>query len=616
MQELPIDQIRIAVGILLALALAHAIWSVVTISRNSSSVPRVSNLTIWWLWLGLLCLAILLLPVAFLPDQHALANLIVIGAVLTIPAAYVDRRRLQGSNDTVSSRVIDRFYHMLPYLLILVAVIGTIIYLCAAWPSVGSVDFFYYLCTARDMLAHGSEVSDRCYNYFPGVYTFWRSVMTLAGNTLPQLQQAYVLLLVLNAVLIAATIGRVTRNMLASCFAALWYLVLISRYEGFAGVSEPLATAILMIGCLIWRGQPLRQRHGYVVAILFGITLGMAVYAKQQAGLLTLGAISLVLLRPFTSADRQHDWRHLALLPLVAAATFAAGILAEGKGWIPLREGLAFASEYGTESSLAWNLYVQIRGDESAAVAAVMMVLTWAVALWKGNRRHWADSADFQLASFALFAFLFALVQFISRPFGHYMLLAIPLLVLGSVLLAWTVAHAWNSRIPQSLSKSLVTRALLLIAIASPFFNTAGRADTLWAWRWQLPEGFQANELWHEQPQQARDIATARTVVAAGSKMYVLPPRRNSIYYLLRTRTASPDGYTFFETDLATFPWDDCRYFILLTHRLSEFDYQFSSRTRLDEVRQIVLDHGFRVHNDLDLQTMELYEKPGTRHQP
>ncbi len=593
-----------AVGALLALALAHAIWTAVTAKGDRTRSANIPGPAVWWLWGGLLVLAILLLPAAFQIEQHALASLIVFGSILAFPAAYVDSHRLQ-ADTSLSYHIARLAYRLLPFVLALVALISSIIYLRAAWTSIGSVDFFYYICTARDMLAHGTEVSDHCYSYFPGVYAFWRTVMKLAGNALPQLQFAYLLLLVLNALLLAATVGRMTRNVLASCFSALWYLVLVSRFEGFAGVSEPLATAILMIGCLVWNGQPLRGRRGVFVAVLFGITLGMAVYAKQQAGLLTLGAISLVLLRPLMARERKHGWGQLALLPLVAATTLVTGLLLEGKGWVPLTEGLEFASEYGTESSLPWNLYVQIRGDESAAVVAGLMVLVWMGTLWKGNRRQWADSPSFQMASFAFFAFLFALAQFISRPFGHYMLLAIPFLILGSVLLA----HAWLPRLPERLSQSLLVRTLLLTAVAALFFNTAGRANTLWVWRWHLPDNFHANALWHEQSRQAHDIAAAQAVVIPDSKMYILPPRHNSIYYLLRTRTASTDGYTFFETDSETFPWAGCRYFILLTHGLSEHDYQFSSAARLREMRHLLLSEGFHPRDGLGLQTMELFEK-------
>ena len=597
----------VLIGGLLAIVLSHAIWMAVASGRRVFPEASIPGPAVWWLWVGILLIAVLLLPAAFEPDQYSLASLFVFGGLLAFPAAWADGRRLAKSSSPVRGQIVEVGYRVLPHALLLVALISSLVYLNTAWRSIGSVDFFYYICGARDMLMPDVTVSDHCYSYFPGVYAFWRAVMRFVGAALPQLQWSYALVLALNASLIAVIVGRVTRSLLASCFTVVWYLVLISRFEGFSGVSEPLATVVLLSGVLLWGGQPLRGFRGTTLAVLFGVAIGLTVYTKQQAGLLTLGCLSLLVLRHSMAHDRQHGWGQLALLPVVAIVTLLTGILLEGRGWIPLTKGLSLASGYGTEGSLLRNLYTQIRGDESAALAAGLMVFTWCGILWKGNHRRWADASGFQIASFAVLAFLFALVQFVSRPFGHYMLLAIPWLVIGSVLLA----HALWRHLPERLTRSLLVRNLLLAAVALLFFNTSGRTNTLYAWRWHLPSDMRVNKLWHEQPTRAQDIAAAQTVVIPGSEMYIVPSRHNSIYYLLQTHTANPDGYTYLDADLEAFPWHDCRYFILLTRGLDEYDYQFCSPARVQEVRRMVQGQGYHLRDDANLRTMELYERAG-----
>ena len=117
-----------------------------------------------------------------------------------------------------------------------------------------------------------------------------------------------------------------------------------------------------------------------------GIFLGLSVYMKQQAGLLTLGAAALFLGRLASDRSARHGWPHLVVIPLVALAALSLGLLAEGRGWVPWQRGLQWAAGYGREGSLLLNLYTQVRGDESAALAAGLSVLAWC-GLWRLSPR-------------------------------------------------------------------------------------------------------------------------------------------------------------------------------------------------------------------------------------
>ena len=54
-------------------------------------------------------------------------------------------------------------------------------YLAAALPYIEGVDFFFYLCVARDFLHGAGGDSLAKYGYFPGGYRYWEAVMALFG---------------------------------------------------------------------------------------------------------------------------------------------------------------------------------------------------------------------------------------------------------------------------------------------------------------------------------------------------------------------------------------------------------------------------------------------------
>ena len=401
-----------------------------------------------------------------------------------------------------------------------VALISLVRYLQAVYTSIGSVDFFYYVCIARDMLQVPGEVSENNYLYFPGVYAFWRTVMRTFGDSLGDLQFGYLAVLVANGLLVSAIVAQGTRSRRLAAFAGLWYFVLISRFEGFAGVSEPLATASALAGLWLWGGQPLCGRRGLWIALAFGASLGLAVYLKQQAGLITLGALSLLVCRPWLARERRHAWSLLAVLPGVAVAVLLVGILWEGRGWVPLSRGLNWATSYGREGSLLRSLYTQIRGDESAALAAGLTILMWSVLWCQPHRASWIRRPAFQVASFAIVALMLSMVQFLSRPFGHYMLLGIPWLIIACLLLT----HELWLAVPAAYARSFLVSFLLLGAAGVLLANTAGRTDTFYAWRPLLPAGFQLPMQWHEQPLRAIDLARLARWFPLGRPCTLRPP--------------------------------------------------------------------------------------------
>ena len=199
---------RILCLLLAGFVLAHAISAFQHSDRYKGDRSPSTVRAVWVLWIGVLVFGIILWPLALEPSQYALATLLFFGAWAAFPAAIADSIE---SNERLDGWV-KLWRRSLVFAFLVMAVISTAVYFVAARPSVGGVDFYYYICTSRDMLQHGSEVSDNCYLYFPGVFAFWRTAMRLVGSSLAELQACYLAALLLNAVLIAVLIGRSTRR--------------------------------------------------------------------------------------------------------------------------------------------------------------------------------------------------------------------------------------------------------------------------------------------------------------------------------------------------------------------------------------------------------------------
>ena len=117
------------------------------------------------------------------------------------------------------------------------ALVTACLYLVRIRPFIGDVDLFYYLCNARDMNNH-SLTSNDCYSYFPGVYSFWRTVMLTVGQRLEAIQWTYLLVILTNVLLVAAIVWRHSRCLASSLFAGCWLLVLTSRFQATTGETE------------------------------------------------------------------------------------------------------------------------------------------------------------------------------------------------------------------------------------------------------------------------------------------------------------------------------------------------------------------------------------------
>ena len=484
------------------------------------------------------------------------------------------------------------------------AIVSAVCYLVNIRPYIGDVDLFYYLCNARDMNQQ-ALASDNAYSYFPGVYTFWKTVLAITGEKFAAIQCSYLPVIVINILLVGAIVWRHSRSVAASLFAGTWFLVLVSRFQASAAETELLATIPLLLIVLCWAGRPLQGRRGWADSLLLGVGLGLTLFMKQQAGLLSLGALAMLASYRWRNKSEQHQWAPLIVIPFLAALTFVIAVLAVGEGWTPIRIGLATVAQYASQQSWGYNLYVQVRRDETAALAALLS----GIALVARFRHQSSDSRDtmarLEVILFLAIGALATLWQLRTRGYHHYMLLTSPGLVICTVLL-------WLEYFPERdegrRSTALARCVLLLLALAPFLEDGAGIRESFKVWR--VPRGNQPalRQLWHQQPFVANDLARLQEHLPPNASLYTIPSRHNSIYFFLQTRSSSPYGYRFQHAPLDRTDWSSHpRVLLLKPPAWDKSDGQIISRKQLTQIQETLLQVGFQ--KQLDLPTMVLYEQ-------
>ena len=478
------------------------------------------------------------------------------------------------------------------------ALITAGLYLVRIRPYVGDVDLFYYLCNARDMNNHSLSSND-CYSYFPGVYRFWRTVMLTVSERLEAIQWTYLLVILTNVLLVAAIVWRHSRCLVSSLFAGCWLLVLISRFQATAAETELLATTPLLVAALYWSGQPLRGSRGWRYSLALGIGLALALYTKQQAGLLSLGALALLLSYRWRNKSDQHQLSRLIAIPVIATAFFLLTILLEGAGWQPLQIGLATVADYEREGSWWFNLYVQLRRDETAGLAALFSGLVLISCLWRKNSR---STKSLELVLFLAIGALCTLWQLRSRAYHHYMLLAAPGLVISTILLWWEIFPART----EGNRKTGLLRSALILLIFVPFLRDAGIRESFTPWRVPRSSNFAPQQLWHQQATVAKDLQ--QLAASPGETLYVVPARHNSVYFVLQKQTSSSRGYRFEQAPLAETDWSvHSKVLLLKPAAWDASDQQVISAEELVQWRAALQQAGFQA--ELELPTMVLYQR-------
>ncbi len=593
--------------IAVAFALGHAMFSVWEMQRVQSNRPLQftargkQRRLIQAAWLVATYLALMAWPSGSSPPA-SITSLLVVVIVFGLPIAVAESPL---SSKRVL-RLVDYYPRVLTTLVLGAMVVATTSFLWQVRPSIGGVDFFFYIRVSREMVEDWGSVPPSCYGYFPGVYAFWRNAIRLIGDSIDGLQWCYLAVLIVNAVLVIAIVARTCRSYAAAIYAAIWYVVLCSRWQGFVGGTEPIATVFFLLGLLIWSGHPLRGKSGFISAVAMGMGLGLTVFSKQNAGLLSLGALSLLVNYLFLRDSRRHSFQYMVLLPVVAIITLVVAVLMEGKGLEPFRIGLLLVEDYHTYGSWISNLNVLAKRDETALYVGVLIVLVW-LGLLIGSRRWqlgWrlVGQPWFELVGFCTIAGLATLIQFQRRPYAHYAILTVPAMVIAGVLM-WVHIVPWIIR--HAASRRMVWFAFSILAMF-PLIDFDGNHESLQVWqlrnhRWQT--------IWHNHSLIAKDLRRLREQVPPGKTMLIVPSRTNSPRYILHGRATKINSFTFDNPRVDEIPWSQYDLVLIIDSKfVSHIDNEFWPDEKRREVIQMMNKFEFeRV--EVELEAMSLFRK-------
>ena len=517
---------------------------------------------------------------------------------------------LLAQRDGASGRIrqwVARYRNAVTAIALGAAIVEATHYLVVAHPVIGGLDFFYYVCTARDNLYEVAGASLSRYGYFPGGYRFWEAVLGLFGEQLATLQYAVAGVLAANAALVGAIVVRAANRVPAGMLAGLLYVALASRFEGLEGTTEPIATLFALLGVLAWGGRPLRGPAGWRRAVLLGVGLGLAVWAKQQGGIVAIGALALLVTNALVRRDERSAWVQMAAVPLVAALVLLGAVLLEGHGLIPLRIGLGAVGQYEVVGSFGGNVRALIGRAGVAGWLALIALVLWSATAAIPRLRHIHAEPWVAIVSFSLIASLATLAQFSKRPYLHYALLAAPFLSIAITLVCVRIWQAAAVRKPQA--ASLVALALAGV-LAMPMVGSMGSQGFFQIWPLTWNPRVAHETPWHLLPDVAPDVRSIGALVTPGEDLLVVPPRRNVLHFLLGTRSiSSPMQYGWGPQDVSPALMSPSLSAVIVLDRrtLDETDIQTCASTFCDRTVAALAENGFV--KTAELKTMTLWRR-------
>lgn len=467
---------------------------------------------------------------------------------------------------------------------------------------VSGADFYYYVAYARDMLLDCDGYSLSCYSYFPGVFAFWRAMWRLTDGQLPSLQTIHVAVVGIAACAAAWTVGSNSGSPLLGMASGLLYWTIASRFEGFLGVVEPLASVPILLAYAYWRGYDPWAPTGCRRLAVLAIAWGLAVWMRQHAGFLALGWLALLA---EWATRRERTYRQLLVLvmvPLLATAILAFGVLLEGRGLTPLYIAMQASGEYESRGHFIANIYHQVRNDESFAVLAVIALAASLALTLKKLFQSQPLTQQQRLVAVASVGSVAALYPFVMREYYHYSLLLVPGALLSQCSL-WFYLRRYLSR-----SNGIWCLWLVMMFYLFMFHYTGGNTATFYYARLQQP-GLVEWLPWHEQSAVANDLQTVRAHLEdADQRLYVIPPHRVEPFLVFELRASPAIGYGFEPPSVERFPWTEIRYVLVIEPR---FDAASHRAERHRPSNQQLIDalprRGFRPV--LVLPTMSLYNR-------
>ena len=434
----------------------------------------------------------------------------------------------------------NAFHRCTPYVfgtIALLLVWQTVNVLLVSRPSIGGVDFYFYVLNARDLADGPAYAPWARYIYFPGIYRFWETVFRLTDGTLPSLQWAYLGILLVNAGLVGIILMTSVTSWWGGLLGSAAYLVFMHRLEGLSGSTEPIATVPFLIGLLLWN---LCERHSHKTAGLLCLSLacGICLFVKQQAGLLMLGMTALIFVPSQRDQSLLNRFVDFAVVAIGTAATFVLAMWLDGGGWAAVRMGLAFAAGYTTQG--VWLDHVSGLWGAAQPLSSVFLlaVVVWISVAALPKAREAAALIDMRLLGVTTFSTLAGLLQFSRRGYLHYGLLVLPCAILAVSYAIKVGLDASRSVIAYwaPVQRMLPITALLIVLLV--FVPGAGSDILGFSW---LPDAVPSAAITAPSSPQ---LAALCAKLKPDSFLLIIPARHNKVHWACRTKTIGlPLGY-------------------------------------------------------------------------
>jgi len=483
----------------------------------------------------------------------------------------------------------------------------------AARPLIDGVDFYLVILYARD-LAHGAaDIPLSRYIYFPGIYTFWKAAYVAVDGSLPGMQWAYVGLLIGNGLLTGAILATVTANWQAGLLAATLYLMEGSRIESLYGCAEPVTTLPYLLG--LWSWLLLSRRESKTAGMLALATgFGLALYTKQQGGLLALGAVGLLPALKYADPPDKYTPRQWLLIPLVSVAVFAGAMWLEGGGVPAATYGLRFAAIYPPEGSWddhlkrAWEMTQPVSNFLPAGIAVCLVG-------WRyRDRLPLLPPSSLLLIGISIGSVLGGLAQFSKRGYLHYALLLLPslLLIAGltiDALVRWLAPALRHSR--GTVRSAAVAGAVALLLVHAPGTPAFVQHVTAQFDAPTKPAGF-TERIKETFPPLCRHVEPDR-------ELLLVPSREQVIHWMCRTRAVSfQPGYAWWSSSPAPYleilSSPGLAHVFLFSDEAGPYERQFFVENRRSRIEEELKRQGFREAFTFEGGT--LYRKPDAKGSP
>ncbi|MBC7420228.1 MAG: hypothetical protein H7328_05820 [Bdellovibrio sp.] len=396
--------------------------------------------------------------------------------------------------------------------------------------TIGGPDFFFYVLNGRD-LSEGNQLGIMRYLYFPGVYWVWRFAIDLLGKDLETLQNFYVGILILSAVLSSLCVYILSKKLIPALVTGSVYIALLHLLEGFGGCIEPIAAVTMLIGLTAY--IYFAKKEKFWIATLIIITFFALTLLMKQQGLVFAVAAFVLVFYPTKRFFELH-WLNFVVPPLIIA-TFLGLMFLEGGGIEAIKIAFGFASAYIQIGTFDENLS---RFFKTIMPLVVIPLLVW-LPFFVARILH-ASHSLFVLATrltvFCIIAGGFSLYQFRIRDYLHYGIYTIPSLALLVGLSTAFIIETWGLLTFQQ--KKFYSWVAVSIFFYSNYLwrSELDKISSQIQTGWGSPISYGQNRL--------SDICSRLT----SRKVLILPPRANEFHWVCDTTSGTGKwGYSWFD---------------------------------------------------------------------